>query len=192
MAKSTLQPANSQPGQQRSLKKVALKNSKDTVFLDEKVFHWLSTDPHLKSMDFINNLRKHSSGCAVFQKTRRIEKGQYETETIYLHKLIAEQFLTADKTPETGLAGMISENKLDCRLQNLIWRSRAEASRLRRSTGKSGFLGVYQESRRFRAVISFRGKAVHIGMFDSAEEAAEAFNKASAEFFGADAKLNML
>ena len=143
-------------------------------------------------MDFINNFRQHSSGCAVFQKTRRIEKGRYETETIYLHKLLAEHFLTVDKTPETSLAGMISENKLDCRLQNLTWRSRAEASRLRKSTGKSGFIGVYQESKRYRAVISFQGKAVHIGMFDSAEEAAKAFNKASSEFFGADAKLNIL
>lgn len=173
-------------------KTVALKNSKAPVILDEKVFNWLSTDAHLKSMDFIQNLRMHSSGCAVFQKTRRIEKGQYETETIYLHKLIAEKFLAAGKTDELRLAGMISENKLDCRLENLTWRSRAEVSRLRKSTGKSGFIGVYRESKRFRSVISFHGKAIHIGMFDSAEEAAKAYNKVSSEFFGKEAKLNIL
>lgn len=189
---TTITPTTTAAPANISTKTVALKNSKDTVQLDEKVHHWLSTDAHLKSMDFIHHLRKHSSGCAVFQKTRRVEKGLYETETIYLHKLIAEKFLLAGKSAEIRLAGMVSENKLDCRLANLTWRSRAEASRLRKSTGKSGFIGVYRESKRFRSVISFRGKAMHIGMYDSAEEAATAYNKVSSELFGKEAKLNVL
>jgi hypothetical protein len=49
--------------------KVKLKNSDETVLLDDNVYESLSSDPYLSKVDFINNLRKHSSGCAVFQKT---------------------------------------------------------------------------------------------------------------------------
>jgi hypothetical protein len=171
---------------------VALKNSNDQVQLDENVYQWMTTDTHLKSMDFVNNLRKHSSGCVVFQKTRRLEKGKYETETIYLHKMIAEKFLPKPKTTENLLAGLKSNSKLDYSVENLAWRSRAEASRLRKTTGKSGFIGVYQESRRYRAVISHNGAPIHIGMYDTAEEAAAAYNKLSTQLYGKDAKLNTL
>ncbi len=174
-------------------KSLKLKNAPtEAVKVDEKVHEWLTTDPYLKSIDIANNLRKHSSGCAVFQKTRRVDKGEYETETLYLHKIIAEKFLPKPKLETTPLAGMKSDDKLDARIDNLTWRTRAEASRLRKTTGKSGYLGVYQESRKFRAVISQNGKPVHIGMFETAEEAAEAFNRESRRLFGKDAKLNKI
>ena len=38
------------------------------VLLDDKVYEYLTSDPYLVRMGFIDNLRKHSSGCAVFQK----------------------------------------------------------------------------------------------------------------------------
>ncbi len=173
-------------------KSILLKNTGEYVQIDEHVHNWLTTDAHLKSVDFVNNLRKHSSGCVVFQKTRRVEKGLYATETLYLHKMVAEKFLPLPKSVENALAGMKSDNKLDIRIENLVWRNRAEASRLRKTTGKSGYLGVYQESRRFRAVISHNGRPVHLGMFDSAEEAALAFNNESIKIFGKEAKLNKL
>ena len=75
------------------LYKVKLKNAEDSVLLDDHVFEYLTTDPYLVKVDFVNNLRKHSSGCAVFQKTWKRADGSYKTETIYLHKLIAEKFL---------------------------------------------------------------------------------------------------
>ncbi len=174
-----------------SMKKINLKNSDGQILVDAHVFEWLQNDERLKSLNLIENLRLHSSSCAVFQKTRKVVKGQYATETIYLHKLIAEKFLPKTDS-KAMLAGMISENKLDCRLENLIWRDRATASRLRKTTGKSGYIGVYQESRRFRAVISHNGRAIHIGMYDTAREAAGAYNKYSKELYGAEAKLNKL
>ena len=50
------------------LYKVKLKNADEEVLLDDKVYEFLTTDPYLVRVDFINNLRRHSSGCAVFQK----------------------------------------------------------------------------------------------------------------------------
>lgn len=162
------------------------------MLLDDHVYEWLNSDPYLSKVDLINNLRKHSSGCAVFQKTWKKADGGYKTETIYLHKLIAERFLPDDKTKERNLVGAKNGNKLDCRLENLLYRSRAIASRKRKTSSKVGYTGVYRENNRYRAVISVDRKSVHIGMFSTAEEAALAYNKKSRELYGDEGKINII
>lgn len=174
------------------LYKVKLKNAEDSVLLDDKTYEYLTSDPYLVKVDFINNLRKHSSGCAVFQKTWKKADGGYKTETIYLHKLIAEKFLTASKSGDKNLVGAKNGNKLDCRLENLAYRSRSVASRKRKTSSKVGYTGVYKENNRYRAVISINRKSVHIGMFATAEEAALAYNKMSRKLYGDEGKLNVV
>jgi len=172
--------------------KVKLKNSDDVALFDEIVYQYLSSDPYLVKVDFLNNIRKHSSGCGVFQKVWKNPDGSYVTETIYLHKLIAEKFLVHQKTSKENLVGAINGNKLDCRLENLAYRSRAQASRQRRTTSHTGYTGVYKEGARFRAVISIDGKSSHIGMFSSAEEAAVAYNAMSKKIYGDKGKINKI
>ncbi len=170
--------------------KIKLKNADENVLLDSPSFEWLSTDPWYLKVDFLNNLRKHSSGCAVFQKTWKKADGDFKTETIYLHKLLAEKFLADTKSAQNRLVGAKNGDKLDCRIENLAYRSRAIASRQRKSSSRTGYTGVYKEHNRFRAVISVAGKSMHLGMFDTAEEAAAAYKKVSRENFGADGKIN--
>jgi hypothetical protein len=174
------------------LYKVKLKNADDNVLLDDITYEYLTTEPYLVKIDLVNNLRKHSSGCAVFQKTWKKADGGYKTETIYLHKLIAEQFLTKYKTDSRNLVGTKNGNKLDCRLHNIVYRSRSVSSRKRKSSSKVGYTGVYQENNRYRAVISINRKSVHLGMFDTAEEAAMAYNRKSRELYGEDGKINII
>lgn len=174
------------------LYKVKLKNADEEVLLDDQVYDYLTTDPYLVKVDFINNLRRHSSGCAVFQKTWKKADGGYKTETIYLHKLVAEKFLATTKTSKRNLVGAKNGNKLDCRLENLVYRSRSVASRKRKTSSKVGYTGVYKENNRYRAVISIDRKSVHIGMFSTAEEAALAYNKKSRELYGENGKVNII
>lgn len=174
------------------LYRIKLKNSPDSVLLDEEVYNHLANDPYLKEIGFISNLRKHSSGCAVFQKTRKKSKGIYVTETIYLHKYIGEKFKPEGKTKIKNLVGAKNGNKLDCRLENIEWRSRSTSSRQRKSTSKTGYTGVYQEKKKYRAIITINNKTVHIGMYDTAEDAAMAYNKRAAEVYGNEAKLNVI
>ncbi len=174
------------------LYKIKLKNADDNVIVDDKVYEYLTSDPYLKKVDFINNIRRHSSGCAVFQKTWQKAEGGYKTETIYLHKLIAEKFLADQRSKTKNLVGARNGNKLDCRLENLVWRSRSVASRQRKTSSKVGYTGVYKENNRYRAVISINRKSVHIGMFATAEEAAMAYNKKSKELYGEDGKINVI
>ncbi|MEL6867567.1 MAG: HNH endonuclease [Bacteroidota bacterium] len=172
--------------------KVKLKNADEVVVLDDQVYEYLTSDPYLVKVDFIHNLRRHSSGCAVFQKTWPKANGGYKVETIYLHKLIAEKFLADQRTNEKKLVGAKDGNKLNCRLDNIVWRSRSVASRQRKTSSKCGYTGVYKENNRYRAVISINRKSVHIGMFGTAEEAALAYNKKSKELYGEDGKINVI
>lgn len=173
--------------------KIKLKNSDDSVIVDEVVYQYLTTDPYLAKVKFVDSLRKHSSGCCVFQKIKKSADGKsYETETIYLHKLIAEKFKSEERTKEKRLVGCKNGDKLDCRLENIAWRSRAVASRQRKTSGKLGYTGVYKENHRYRAVISINKKSVHLGMYDTPEEAALAYNKKSIELYGADGKVNII
>lgn len=172
--------------------KINLRNSSEKVTLDDKGYKFLTTDKYLSGLDIVSRLRKHSSGCAVFQRTQKQKKGGYKTETIYLHKLIAEKFIKKGRSKTKGLVGALNGNKLDCRIDNLAFRSRSTASRQRKSSSKAGYTGVYKESTRFRAVISNKGKSIHIGMFDTAVEAADAYNKKSKEYYGDEGKINAI
>ena len=175
-------------------KRIPLKNSDEVVLVDEQVFRDLSQDEHLQTIHFFTNLRMHSSRCVVFQKTYKRPNGEkgYRTETIYLHKLIAERYLGDQRVGNSNLVGCKNGNKLDCRLENLEYRSRSEASRKRKSSSKVGYTGVYKENNRYRAVISQNRKSIHIGMFATAEEAALAYNKKSVELYGKAGKINII
>ena len=174
------------------LYKVKLKNADTSVKLDDHVYEWLSSDPYFSRVDLLNNLRLHSSGCAVFQKTWKQSAGGYKTETIYLHKLIAEKYLAEQRDGKKKLVGAKNGNKLDCRIENLEYRTRATASWKRKSNGRAGYTGVYKEGKRYRAVISINRKSVHLGMFDTPEEAALVYNKKSRELYGSEGKQNII
>jgi hypothetical protein len=173
-------------------KKIAVKNADKFAILDDSVYKDLKEDAYLKGLGFLDNLRMHSSGCIVFQKAIKDEKGKSGVLTIYLHKIIAEKYLSAQKQGKKKLVGAINGDKLDCRLENLHYRTRALASRLRKTHNETGYTGVYKEHKKYRSVISISGKSKHLGMFETAEEAAKAYNDASSKFLGTEGKQNVI
>ncbi|HRH35779.1 MAG TPA: HNH endonuclease, partial [Catalimonadaceae bacterium] len=115
----------------------------------------------------------------------------YLNETLYLHKIIAETFLGEPETEEHRYVMFKNGNKLDCRLENIGWATRSEITRnTKKHHSKSGFRGVYKEGDRFRATLYNKSERIDLGFFETAEEAAVAYNKKSEEIFGRTRSLN--
>ncbi len=175
------------------LYRLKLKNASSKVItLSEEAYNFFAESEYYKSLDFIDNLRLHSSGYAFFQKNYPMQNGSYKNVTIYLHKAIAERFLPKPATSRKLFVRLVNGNPLDCRLENLEW---VEMSELRRNQKKSsnstGFRGVVKVSKnRYRAVLYNNKSRIDLGLYSSAEEAAEAYNKKSKELFGSTKSLN--
>jgi len=173
------------------LYKLALKNSKKTVLIDEKSYQFLMTNEYLKQIDFVANLRIHSHGYAFFQKNWPMKNGMYKNETIYLHKLLAEKFIEKPVSDKRMMVRFLNSTPLDCRLKNLEW---STLSNVVRNTTKiknsTGYRGVVKHANKYQAIIYVERKPVFIGSFETAKEAALAYNEKSIELFGETKSLN--
>ena len=173
------------------LVKIQLKNSDRAVTVDDKVYEYISTNSYLKNLDFEHNLREHSSGRPVFQKSWRKSDGSYKVETIYLHKLIAEKFIPRPDDEARKYVKICNGNPLDCRIANLDWSTKSDIKRnIRKTTNKTGYIGVAKDKYHYRAIIYINRKPQIIGKFKTAQEAALAYNKKSIEMFGPTRNLN--
>ena len=173
--------------------KVKLKNREDKyAVLDDHVHAEIEKDKYLASVKFLENLRAHSNGYGVFQRCITTKKGPVY-ETIYLHKYIAEKFVDKPKSDKKLFVRFIDGDVLNCQLDNLEW---VTMNTLRRQMtnfkSKTGYRGVTKEKNRYRAVIYHERKAHNLGFFDTAEEAAKAYNKKSIELFGETGSLNKI
>jgi hypothetical protein len=115
---------------------------------------------------------------------RRYENGK----TIKMHRQIMN--------PPPGLfVDHENHNGLDNRKANLKIATPTENARNRRpKSGKSGsiYKGVRRNKKlnKWRAVICYNGKYIHLGYFDDEKQAAKAYDEAAKELFGRFAFLN--
>lgn len=175
------------------LVKIPLKNTSETAVVDAEVYDFLVENPYLKKIKFVENLRKHSRGYAFFQKNWPLGEGVYKNETIYLHKLIAEKFVTKPDANERLLVNIINSNPLDCRKANLEWANRSKVVRnTNKSVNRYGYRGVVKSGKKYRAVIFKNKERFDLGVFDTPIEAARAYNVKSLEFFGKTNGLNQI
>jgi hypothetical protein len=175
------------------LYKIGLKNSKKTVLVNDFTYEYITTNPYMLQLKLSENLREHSNGYAVFQKSWPQKSGKYKTETIYLHKLVAEKFIAKPDNEQKLVVIIKNGNPLDCRVENLEWAPLHIAARNTKKTeNKLGYRGVSKEKNKYRAVI-YKGKQRYeLGFFNTPEEAAVAYNNKSIELFGKTRSLNRI
>jgi len=99
---------------------------------------------------------------------------------VYLHRMIVA-------APKGAMVDHANGDTLDNRRQNLrlATNSQNQANRLKLQK-KHGFRGVcwHRQFRKYQAGIKVNGKSVHLGLYDSAESAARAYDAAAREHFG--------
>lgn len=173
--------------------KIKLKNTKDkSAVLDEKGYKAVKGDKKLSSLNFMDNLRAHSSGYPIYQRCITTKKGLVY-ETIYLHRWLAEKFIKKPKTNKKLFLRFKNGNAQDCRIDNLEFVTMSELRRQNKTTSnRSGYRGVTKENKRYRANLYHKGTNYNLGFYKTAEEAAKAYNKKSRELFGETNSLNKI
>jgi len=93
---------------------------------------------------------------------------------------------------DTELIDFRDRNRLNCQLWNLRPATKAQDTRNRtkQSNNTSGYIGVYSTQGRWLASITFNGKQMHIGYYDTPEEAARARDNEAIRLHGEFASLN--
>lgn len=176
------------------LYKVKLKNADKYVTLSGEVYEFIENNPYYQEIKFLNHLRLHSNGYVFYQKNYPQKDGSYKNVTIYLHKLIAEKYLEKPTAQKRLFVRIMNGNALDCRIDNLEWTTMAELRRNQKNhNNKTGYRGVVQIGKEaYRAVLYSDGERYDLGIFASANEAADAYNKKSIELFGETKSLNKI
>ncbi|MEC0328736.1 HNH endonuclease [Paenibacillus macerans] len=99
--------------------------------------------------------------------------------------------------PKGTVVDHINGNKLDNRRENLRIVSQTENQANRHSPNRNnttGYRGVswHKAARKYEAGTNFGGQRQFLGLFDTAKEAARAYNAKTLELFGEYARLNVI
>lgn len=113
----------------------------------------------------------------------KVSLGSRAAGKAFLHRLI----LATDKCVDH-----INMNPSDNRKHNLRPATRAQnkGNLKKYSNNTSGYKGVVKNRKRWVAQIQVGGVNKYLGIFDTREQAAIAYNEAAVKFFGEFAKLN--
>lgn len=175
------------------LYKVKLKNADKHVVISGEAYEFIEKNEYYRSIKLLENLRLHSSGYVFYQRNYPVKDG-YKNVTIYLHKLVADKFVDKPKVEKRLFVRIKNGNPLDCRIRNLEWTTMSELRRnQKKHHNKTGYRGVVQVGKNsFRAVLYTSNSRYDLGLFNTAEEAAEAYNLKSEELFGKTKSLNKI
>lgn len=126
--------------------------------------------------------RRHCWSRQTNGYARAVTRVDGKLATVYLHRLLCP---TSLERPHVDHA---NGNIVDCRRSNLRARTRSQNQQNQKrrndnSTGHKG-VGVHAQTGKFRARIRKAGREAHLGLFDTAEEAAAAAIRARASAHG--------
>lgn len=112
----------------------------------------------------------------------------------YIHYLVAREFI--DNHRNKKCVDHIDHNKLNNCIDNLRWSTYSENSmnRVKSKNRTSIYKGVsfHKPSKKWLCHIALNNKIIHVGLFDTEIEGAQAYNEKAKELFGEYALLNKL
>ena len=120
----------------------------------------------------------HQRGYVCSHTSRKTGRKQ-----IKMHRMITN-------CPDNMIVDHWNRNKLDNRRVNLRITNHQMNTANSKPQGNRKYKGVHKHHNKWRALIGFNGKSIHLGLFDTPEQAAMAYNNKAIELFGEFAKLN--
>lgn len=127
--------------------------------------HWCAAKPH-----------------RVWYAVSRIN-GEYT----YLHRFIMQAVPRSRIDHKNG-------DGLDCTRANLRFVTNQENAfnSVKRVDSQNPYKGIFRQGDRWRAYLRLNGKAIHLGIFDTAADAARAYDAKAIEIFGEYARTNRM
>lgn len=118
-------------------------------------------------------------------RTRRATTS-INNRAVPMHRLIYKHFI--GPVPKGNVIDHINRNRLDNRIENLrlATASQNRMNSTKKRNSKNKYKGVAQDkgSRKWKAYIGYNKKQIHIGMFETEEEAYQAYLIKAKELFG--------
>ena len=165
------------------MKKIYLNQGKWTI-VDDEDFEWLNqwkwTYKHVKTLSC-------GEDYGIVVRNNYSSNGK-RTNIIRMHRVILN-------APPNFQVDHINGNRLDNRRRNIRLATIGQNNKNKRSVAKSGYKNVYREeciNLRWFSKIMVDRKTIHLGCYDSKEEAAIAYNNAAIKYHGQFACLNKI
>lgn len=139
--------------------------------------------------DFINQWHWRVEGGYAIRSRNSNEASLKKPKRILMHRVILN-------TPDGMATDHINGNPLDNRRCNLRICTKSENNKNRKPNYKSTskYKGVTRshESKKWRVQLGMNGKNLHIGLFESEDDAARAYNLAAIKHYGEFASINVI
>ena len=142
---------------------------------------------YLRKKGIHEGWRLHSAGYAVLQQMKF-----GKIQTLYMHKILADTFIKKQDTDKRLFVRMLDSNKLNCQIENLEWATMSELRRHQTNHTPNNYRGVSKDGKKYRAIIYDQGERIYLGVFETPELAAVAYNQESLKRFGITESLNEL
>jgi hypothetical protein len=113
-----------------------------------------------------------------------------------VHRLVAHEFLENPEVTQKLNVDHIDRNKLNNQVTNLRYATQSQnmmnRTKSQNTTSKYKGVNFHKKSQKWVAQIQLNNKNLHLGLFNSEEVAAEAYNTKAIELFGEFANLNVI
>lgn len=137
-------------------------------------------------------LKRNGKEAGWFDRSSGYRRVKYRGKDYLVHRIVF--YLTHNYLPD--IVDHIDQNKLNNHPDNLrdaLYRGNNAVNSKLRADNSSGYRGVtwHKATNKWMSSIFFKGKRIHLGVFEDIIQAAKAYDEKAKELFGEFARINL-